>query len=236
MTNETVSRLDETPIPNGQAPAAPQSFLPFDPRDLTKLRMTQAELARMFDVSRECVSQWVRKGIVVAGPDGRIDPHRAASDVLKKTDPSRLRAKIFKQAGDAEAQLRARVVELETQLARTDAPAPGDATDYHRHRSERERYAALAAKRDYELTLGALVRVEDVTRAITAAVIVLRTSLESLPGIIAPRVVAAASEDQASAMIAEQVEHALAECARQFEQIAKVPAPQSDPQPEEKAP
>lgn len=210
--------------------------MPFDPAQLTKLRVTQAELARLFEVSRETVSQWVKRGIVIAGPDGRIDPHRAAADVLKKTDPSRLRAKIFKRAGDAEAQLRARVVELESQLANTDAPAQGDATDYHRHRSERERYAALAAKRDYELSMGLLMRADDVVSFITSAVTVLRTSLESLPGIIAPRVVAAASEDQASAMIAEQVEHALAECARQLEQIAKAPAPQSDPQPEEKTP
>lgn len=220
----------------GQAPTAPQSFLPFDPAQLTKLRVTQAELARLFEVSRETVSQWVKRGIVIAGPDGRIDPHRAAADVLKKTDPSRLRAKIFKQAGNAEAQLLARVAELEAQLSKTDAPVPGDAPDYHRHRSDRERYAALAAKRDYELSMGLLMRADAVVSFITSAVTVLRTSLESLPGIIAARVVAAASEDQASAMIAEQVEHALAECARQLEQIAKAPAPQSDPQPEEKTP
>lgn len=214
----------------GQAPTSPQSFLPFDPAQLTKLRVTQAELARLFEVSRETVSQWVKRGIVIAGPDGRIDPHRAAADVLKKTDPSRLRAKIFKQAGNAEAQLLARVAELEAQLSKTDAPVPGDALDYHRHRSERERYAALAAKRDYELSIGELMRADDVTSALASAVTLLRTRLESLAYIIAPQVVGAASEDEARSMIAEQVEHALIECARQFNQIAKAPALQ----PEEK--
>jgi hypothetical protein len=204
----------------GQASDAPQSHLPFDPAQLTKLRVTQAELARMFGVSRECVSQWVKKGVVVAGPDGRIDPHRAVSDVMKKTDPARLRAKIFKQTGDAEAQLRARVVELESQLAGTDAPTPGDASDYHRHRSDRERYAALAARRDYEKSMGTLMQADDVIHAIASAVTTLRVRLESLAAILAPQVVAAGSEDEARALIAENVEHALTECSRQFEQIA----------------
>ena len=56
---------------NGQATGAPQSFLPFDPAQLTKLRMTQAELARLFAVSKQTVSQWIKRGVIVAGPEER---------------------------------------------------------------------------------------------------------------------------------------------------------------------
>lgn len=220
---------DETQNPAASAPEAPQSFLPFDPRQLTALRMRPVQIAELFGVSKQCVSQWIKKGILTIGADGRIDPIRATDEVMRKTDPGRLRAKLFKQSGDAEAQLRARVTELEAQLAATDAPPPAEASDYHRHRSERERYAALAAKRDYEASIGALVRADDVASAAGAAVTLLRTRLEALPDMIAPCMVAV-SEQQARALIAEQVEHALEELARQFAQIAKAP----DSQPEDK--
>lgn len=205
---------------NGQAPGAPQSFLPFDPAQLTKLRMTQAELARLFEVSKQTVSQWLKRGVIVAGPDGRIDPHRAAADVMKKTDPARLRARIFKKSGDAEAQLRARVSELEAQLANAEMPAAAETADYHRHRSERERYAALAAKLDYETRTGQVLRADDARAAVAAAATNLRVRLESLPDTIAPRILALRDENAIRLLLREEIEHALTELSRQFQRIA----------------
>ena len=68
--------------------------LPFDPVDLAQgVRVNQADFSRMCGVSRQTVSQWVKLGKIKAVyPDGSLDPFQAARDVIRNTDPARLRA------------------------------------------------------------------------------------------------------------------------------------------------
>lgn len=89
--------------------------LAFDPADLAQgIRVTQADFARMTGVSRQTVSQWVRLGkIKTVYPDGRLDPLRAAREVIKNTNPAKLRAKVFKVATEDAQALRIRLAELE---------------------------------------------------------------------------------------------------------------------------
>lgn len=103
-------------------PAAPTAStsrpLPFDPSELTQgVRVTQADFARMAGVSRQTVSQWVKLGkIRSVYPDGRLDPARAAREVIKNTEPGKLRARLFKVAAEDAAALRTRAVDLQRQL------------------------------------------------------------------------------------------------------------------------
>lgn len=102
-----------------QLPGAPStSLLPFEPEDLAQgLRVSQADFARMCKVSRQTVSTWVKKGkIRSVFPDGTMDPRQAAREVIRNTDPARLRAKVFKVATEDSVQLRRRVADLERQL------------------------------------------------------------------------------------------------------------------------
>lgn len=116
---------DMTTRPNTrpEAPAAglasTSSALPFDPADLAQaLRVNQATFARMCGVSRQTVSVWVRTGkIQTTYPDGTLDPARAAREVIRNTDPARLRAKVFKVATEDAQSLRVRVASLERELA-----------------------------------------------------------------------------------------------------------------------
>ena len=55
--------------------------------------VTQARFGEMVGVSQQAVSQWIKRGIVRLGPDGRLDPKQAARQVLDGTDPARLTAK-----------------------------------------------------------------------------------------------------------------------------------------------
>lgn len=94
-------------------------FLPFAPGDLDRyrLRMTRADFARLTGVSKTAVTDWVRKGWIVLGPDGLLDPKAAMRQLLRHVDPSRLRAKaLAPMIVDAAAQAR-RIVELERRLA-----------------------------------------------------------------------------------------------------------------------
>lgn len=91
--------------------------MPFDPAQLTAVRVSQAEFARICRVSRQAVSEWVRKGKISVFPDGKIDPHADARQVFERTDPARLRARVFRGAVVSIDRLRQRVGELESQLA-----------------------------------------------------------------------------------------------------------------------
>lgn len=113
------TRPNTHPEEPAAALASTSPALPFDPADLAQgLRVNQAAFARMCEVSRQTVSVWVRTGKIRAiYPDGTLDPARAAREVIRNTDPARLRAKVFKVATEDAQALRARVAGLERELA-----------------------------------------------------------------------------------------------------------------------
>lgn len=120
---------------NRQLPGTPStSLLPFEPEDLAQgLRVSQADFARMCKVSRQTVSTWVKKGKIRSlFPDGTMDPRQAAREVIRNTDPARLRAKVFKVATEDSMQLRRRVADLERQLRASQEQAAYHAERLHR--------------------------------------------------------------------------------------------------------
>lgn len=93
-----------------------QPFLEFDPADLASVRVRPADFARMMSVSRTAVSKWIKDGKVSLGADGRLDPHAAAQQVMRNTDPARARARALKGALGDTGELRRQVRELQRQL------------------------------------------------------------------------------------------------------------------------
>ena len=102
--------------PETRKPDARPSLLPFDPAQLTAVRVTPAEFARLCGVSRQAVSKWIAKGYFSTGVDGRFDPAWAFRRVLERADPARLRARLFRDAVAPVSALRARIRELEAQV------------------------------------------------------------------------------------------------------------------------
>jgi len=93
------------------------STLPFNPADLLAMRVLPAEFARMVGVSKQTVSHWINeKGILSLGPDGRLDPVKAVRRLIESANPSRLRARLLKQACSDFDALRERNRELEAAL------------------------------------------------------------------------------------------------------------------------
>lgn len=92
------------------------SPLPFDPSELTAVRVRPAVFARMCQVSKQCVSQWIKEGKITRGPDGLIDPTLAARQVFERSDPTRLRARVFKNAMSTQDELKLRARMLEQQI------------------------------------------------------------------------------------------------------------------------
>lgn len=102
------------------------STLPFDPTYLTQgIRVRPAQFARMCNVSKQAVSGWVREGKITLFPDGTLDPARAARQVIANSDPSRLRARIFKCVTEDVITLRRKIIDLEMELQKS-----GERCDY----------------------------------------------------------------------------------------------------------
>lgn len=84
--------------------------LPFlaDAPELLRVRILPAEFARLLGVSRQTVSRWIKESKVTVNLlDGRLDVQTAVQQVLRNTDPGRLRARVLRQAVEDVQQLRA---------------------------------------------------------------------------------------------------------------------------------
>lgn len=95
-----------------------------------QIGLTQATIARIFGVTRSCVSSWVRTGKVSTLENGRIDPDQAARELMRMTGPHRVARKVL--VGHF-ADTRA---ELERAWAATEAARAA-------HRADLERLATL---------------------------------------------------------------------------------------------
>lgn len=72
--------------------------------------------------------------------------------------------------------------------------------------------------------MGKLMPADQVISAVASAAVTLRTRLESLPDVLAPQLAAMTDEQEIRALMADQVEHLLAELSAGFESVAKVAA------------
>jgi DNA-binding transcriptional regulator YiaG len=97
-----------------------QPTLPFDPAQVDRcgIRLTRAEFARFLNVSKQSISKWVAAGKIVLGADGRLDPRQAVAQLLRNSDPAKLRAKALAPLVRDVGELQRRIAELEAELAR----------------------------------------------------------------------------------------------------------------------
>lgn len=66
---------------------------------LLRVRVLPAEFARVLGVSKQTVSKWIKAEKLTINPiDGRLDVQAAVQQVLRNTDPGRLRARVLRQA------------------------------------------------------------------------------------------------------------------------------------------
>lgn len=61
----------------------------------TGIRVLPAQLSRICGVSKQAVSTWIKKGRVVLGSDGRVDPREAFDRLASTGDITKIRMKIL---------------------------------------------------------------------------------------------------------------------------------------------
>lgn len=108
---------------------ARRSTLPFDLAEMIAVRLLPAQFARVVGVSKQSVSKWIRAGKVTLGPDGRLDPVAGIQEVLNKTAPTRLRARIFRQAMQGADAMRAEIRTLQRRCVQLESEARTCSTD-----------------------------------------------------------------------------------------------------------
>lgn len=100
-------------------------FLPFASGELDRsgLRLTRAEFSRFLGVSKQAVGEWVTAGKITLGADGRLDPRQAVSQLLRNSDPARLRVKVLEPLARDIGKLQRRIAELEATLTTSEEDA-----------------------------------------------------------------------------------------------------------------
>ncbi len=171
-----------------------------------------ADFARRLNYKKSYITQLKQDGRLVLTADGKRVVVDASIELLKQTsDPSR------NTVADRHAEARERS---------SDQPAPTAeenriGSSYQASRAVKERFLALTAKRDYDISMGKLVDAEHVRHSITSAVITLRQRLELLPDTMASELAAEREEIKVRAILGDAIEVALDDLAREFTNLFK---------------
>lgn len=64
------------------------------------IRVRPTDFAKICGVSKQAVSAWIKAGKITLYPDGTIDPKKAINEYIKKSDPARVKASVFKVVTD----------------------------------------------------------------------------------------------------------------------------------------
>lgn len=107
---------DKTPQIQSEIGTASLPLLADHP-SLLRVRVLPAEFSRLLGVSKQSVSRWVAAGKVTVNPvDGRIDVQEGVKQVLRNTDPGRLRSRILRQSVEEVTTLRKNLSEAEDRI------------------------------------------------------------------------------------------------------------------------
>lgn len=108
--------------PKTDAAAQPELGFMLSHKELLAVRVRPAEFARLLGVSKQTVSIWIRDGkVTINALDGLLDVRRAIQDVLRNTDPGRLRSRVLRQAVTDALDLRQNLARAEDRAEAAEA-------------------------------------------------------------------------------------------------------------------
>ena len=156
--------------------------------------MNQAEFARTINRSEAYITELKQAGRLVFFPDSQeIDADASVKRMLATKD-------ITKQGVvDHNAEQRGGDT---LDFTERNLQASGA---YAQARALREKYNALAAKKDYEIAVGNLLHIDEVKFVIAQGDGIIRDRLESLPDILAPQLALEISEVEIKAIVQRHI-------------------------------
>jgi len=165
---------------------------------------TQAEFARRLKVNRSTINRWAGTGRVVMDGD-RVDVERSL-EMIERTSGAR------PDVADRHAAARGSPLRVSDGGGPPAADPAADkiGSSYQTARAVKEKYNALAAKLDYERSVGSLIPKEDVDAALKAMGASVRARLDVLADQLAPVVAPVVEMDEVHALLAEHFRAVLA--------------------------
>ncbi|MDN5937872.1 MAG: hypothetical protein L0H83_04355, partial [Salinisphaera sp.] len=188
---------------------------------------TFGEFAALLGFRRSYVTQLRKDGRLVLDGAGRILVAATRERIAATADPSK--------AAVAQRHAANRAAPVTAPAAAGETPDDADAIrhriedattagmTYQAARAIKERYAAMAAKRDYEFSMQQLLNAEDVRQTVLGAITTLRSRMESMPDMLAPQAAALTDDGAIRALLSGHIEHALEETARELRAMAPEP-------------
>jgi len=181
------------------------------------------EFARLQGFKPSYVTALRQAGRLVLTPDGsRVLVAESRARIEETRDPSKAGV-AARHAAAREAQVPSPPVGLDRdEDADEEAAGERPESPFQTNRAERERWLALSAKRDYEVSMGKLMLASEVESAVANAATSFRKAMERLPHLVAPQLAALNDEHAVRELLATEIEHALRDLAREFGDAAKV--------------
>ena len=175
--------------------------------------VSQAEFARIIGVGRSYVTALKKSGRLVTTDDGLVLVEESKASIAETADPNRDDVAARHAANRASAGI------IPPQPASPEADRVG--SSYQQARAVKEKFLALAAKRDYEIACGKLMQADEVVSAVASAAVTLRTRLEAWPDTMAAVLGGNLDESQRRAILADGIEELLAGLTAEFNRIAR---------------
>lgn len=187
-----------------------------------------SEFAVLASYRKSYVTQLRKDGRLVLTDDGKAVRVAESFARIKETeDPSRNGVRARHAATRDHAAGQGAPAASAPPVAAPDAedgPSEGG-SEYQHWRMRSERAKAHAAERDNRVRDGELLEAGDIVAWASGATTTLRQRLEALADVLGPQLAAEGDEARCRALVAESVEHALDELARQFGALAKDTTP-----------
>lgn len=185
--------------------------------------LTQAEFARLQGWSRSHVTGLKQAGrlVMVETPHGaRVDVAASLARIEETRDPNRDDVAARHAAGRIASGAENAGAGISPAMSGAEIPPAGHvagaqdervAMGYQKARAINEQYKALAAKAEYEKTIGRLVEADAVARAGMELGIWLRSTIENLVPQLAAEIAAARDAERAHAVLVECFEQLLSD-------------------------
>jgi hypothetical protein len=189
------------------------------PKETTENLISRAEFARRQGWNRSRVSQLAKQGRLVVDDDGNVFVAESLARINSTKDLSKI-STIQRHAAKRQEKQNSSVdaAMIESIALNTADIVEGSFIDY---KTKNEKYKALKAQADYELSVGKLLLVDDVAKVISNAAGIIRSRFEAQPDALAYQLAAITEPARIAATLKEYNENLLNELHKTFKQLAK---------------
>ena len=162
--------------------------------------MTRTDFAAHIGCAKSYITKLGQQGRLVMGTEktaGMIDVEKTKALIEKTSDPAR---QTIPQSENRDEEV---------------------GKTYHASRAVKEKYLALAARRDYEKSIKLLVDAQDAYYHMAAAMTMCRASLERMPSTISHRLIGLSDENKIQLILSDYIEEVLNNTSAEIDKMAK---------------